>query len=119
MNDVLRELHRKMDEIIGRQERSLSVLTAIQVRRSDFLWEKYNIKLCDCQNTGGGRAPAAPAVAGGQPVDTIRRDEVAPKSYFHPYCNLPKGEIAIGRDKMGAPIWGHPNFRPKHQVNLK
>ena len=31
MNDVLRELHRKMDEIIGRQERSLSVLTAIQV----------------------------------------------------------------------------------------
>jgi len=59
MNDVLRELHRKMDEIIGRQERSLSVLTAIQ-------------------NTGaGGRAPAAPAVGGGQPaVDTIRRDEV-------------------------------------------
>ena len=33
MNDVLRELHRKMDEIIGRQERSLSVLTAIQVGR--------------------------------------------------------------------------------------
>merc|ERR1712130_446984 len=59
MNDVLRELHRKMDEIIGRQERSLSVLTAIQ-------------------NTGaGGRGPAAPAVGGGQPpIDTIRRDEV-------------------------------------------
>ena len=75
-----------------------------------FHEKKYNIKLCDCQNTGGGRAPAAPAVAGGQPVDTIRRDEVATKSFFHPYCNLPKGEIAIGRDKMGAPIWGHPNF---------
>ena len=31
-----------------------------------------------CQNTGaGGRAPAAPAVGGGQPaIDTIRRDEV-------------------------------------------
>ena len=30
-----------------------------------------------CQNSGGARgAPAAPAVAGGQPVDTIRRDEV-------------------------------------------
>jgi len=58
MNDVLRELHRKMDEIIGRQERSLSVLTAIQ-------------------NTGGARAaPGAPAAAGGAPVDTIRRDEV-------------------------------------------
>ena len=30
-----------------------------------------------CQNSGGARgAPAAPAVAGGQPIDTIRRDEV-------------------------------------------
>jgi hypothetical protein len=41
MNDVLRELHRKMDEIVGRQERSLSVLTAIQVRepvREPRIW---------------------------------------------------------------------------------
>lgn len=62
MSDVLRDLHRKMDEIIGRQERSLSVLTAIQ-------------------NSGGGRgtgsASGAPQVGGGGvPVDTIRRDEV-------------------------------------------
>jgi len=58
MSDVLRELHRKMDEIIGRQERSLSVLTAIQ-------------------NSGGRSTGGAPQVAGGgAPVDTIRRDEV-------------------------------------------
>ena len=30
MNEVMRDLHRKMDEIIGRQERALSVLTNIQ-----------------------------------------------------------------------------------------
>merc|ERR1719300_1943480 len=30
MNEVLRDLHRKMDEIIGRQERALSMLTSIQ-----------------------------------------------------------------------------------------
>ena len=30
MNEVMRGLHRKMDEIIGRQERALSVLTNIQ-----------------------------------------------------------------------------------------
>ena len=28
MKDVLNELHRKMDEIIGRQERTLSVISA-------------------------------------------------------------------------------------------
>ena len=124
MNDVLRELHRKMDEIIGRQERSLSVLTAIQVNAwacceqthphsvrswigdvrtwavvellpvltgssSPLLkygqlmfWKSPLYKTWNYvnhQNTGaGGRAPAAPAVGGGQvpPVDTIRRDEV-------------------------------------------
>ena len=53
MNEVMRDLHRKMDEIIGRQERSLSVLTNIQ-------------------NSGvrGGQGGAVPA------LDTIRRDEV-------------------------------------------
>merc|ERR1719461_429396 len=57
MNEVLRDLHRKMDEIIGRQERSLSVLTAIQ-------------------NTGG-RGSAPVQGGGGMPaIDTIRRDEV-------------------------------------------
>merc|ERR1719189_1415909 len=30
MNEVMRDLHRKMDEIIGRQERSLGVLNSIQ-----------------------------------------------------------------------------------------
>ena len=30
MNEVMRDLHRKMDEIIGRQERALSMLTSIQ-----------------------------------------------------------------------------------------
>jgi len=59
MNDVMRDLHRKMDEIIGRQERSLSVLTSIQ-------------------NAGGRALP--PAQGGAVPnlpaVDTIRRDEV-------------------------------------------
>lgn len=56
INDVIRDLQRKMDEIIGRQERSLSMLTNIQ-------------------NSGGARAPGQPQVAGA-PVDTIRRDEV-------------------------------------------
>ena len=59
MNEVLRDLHRKMDEIIGRQERSLSVLNNIQ---------------------SGGRAQvqagAGGGGGGGVPVDTIRRDEV-------------------------------------------
>jgi len=58
MNEVLRDLHRKMDEIIGRQERSLSVLSAIQ-------------------SSGGAVAAGGQAPAGGVPmVDTIRRDEV-------------------------------------------
>lgn len=55
INEVIRDLHRKMDEIIGRQERSLSVLTAVQ-------------------NSGAGGAKAG---GGAQvPQDTIRRDEV-------------------------------------------
>ena len=56
----MRELHRKMDEIIGRQERTLSLLS---------------------QQPAGGQAP--PPAAGGQqqahlpaPADTIRRHEV-------------------------------------------
>jgi len=59
MNEVLRDLHRKMDEIIGRQERSLSVLTTIQ-------------------NTGArsGGAPPAQGGAAMPAIDTIRRDEV-------------------------------------------
>lgn len=59
MNEVMRDLHRKMDEIIGRQERSLSVLTNIQ-------------------NSGvrGGQG-GAPVQGGAVPaLDTIRRDEV-------------------------------------------
>jgi len=62
MNDVLRDLHRKMDEIIGRQERSLSMLTSIQN-----------------QPRGGAVNAPPPQVSGGggmPPVDTIRRDEV-------------------------------------------
>ena len=58
MNEVLRDLHRKMDEIIGRQERSLSVLTTIQ-------------------NSGGrGGAPPVQGGAAVPAIDTIRRDEV-------------------------------------------
>jgi len=52
------ELTRKMDEIIGRQERTLSVVSGIQ---------------------GGQIAPGGggqPMGGGGIPVDTIRRDEV-------------------------------------------
>merc|ERR1719334_2155243 len=56
MNEVLRDLHRKMDEIIGRQERSLSVLTSIQNSRGGAPVQ-----------AAGGAAPA---------IDTIRREEV-------------------------------------------
>jgi len=60
MNEVMRDLHRKMDEIIGRQERALSMLTSIQNN--------------GVRTTGG----AAPQVQGGAvpAIDTIRRDEV-------------------------------------------
>merc|ERR1711872_109479 len=58
MNQVLRDLHRKMDEIIGRQERSLSMLTGIQNSRGT------------APGGGGGGG------GGGVPVDTIRRDEM-------------------------------------------
>merc|ERR1719481_1863050 len=57
MAGVLRDLHRKMDEIVGRQERALSMLTGIQ-------------------NTRGGGAPQVQGQGGAVPVDTIRRDEV-------------------------------------------
>jgi len=57
MNEVLRDLHRKMDEIIGRQERSLSVLTAIQ-------------------NSGVRSGGGTVQQGGGPALDTIRRDEV-------------------------------------------
>ena len=60
MNEVMRDLHRKMDEIIGRQERALSVLTNIQ-------------------NNGVRAVGGAPAQggAGAPAIDTIRRDEVS------------------------------------------
>merc|ERR1740122_157591 len=58
MNEVMRDLHRKMDEIVGRQERALSVLTNIQ-------------------NSGVRGGGGAPAQGGAMPaLDTIRRDEV-------------------------------------------
>ena len=58
MNEVMRDLHRKMDEIIGRQERALSVLTNIQ-------------------NSGVRGGGGAPVQGGAMPaIDTIRRDEV-------------------------------------------
>lgn len=60
MNEVMRDLHRKMDEIIGRQERALSVLT--------------NIQNSGGRSSGGGGAPVQ---GGAMPaIDTIRRDEV-------------------------------------------
>ena len=52
MKEVLASLHKKMDEIIGRQDRTLSVLAGGAP-----------------QQVGGGGG-------GGIPVDTIRRDEV-------------------------------------------
>jgi len=61
MAETVRALHNKMDQIIGRQEQSLSMLTQVQNTR------------------GGGGAPPPPQVPGGQqqpPLDTIRRDEV-------------------------------------------
>merc|ERR1711928_299522 len=56
MFDSLREIQKKLDEIVGRQERSLGLLSAVQT------------------NQGQQTAP----VVGGQavPVDTIRRHEV-------------------------------------------
>jgi len=58
MSDAMRSLNQKMDEIIGRQERSLSMLTSIQ------------------NKPGGGGQPQQQLGGGGAPVDTIRRDEV-------------------------------------------
>jgi len=55
MSGVLRDLHRKMDDMIGRQEKSLGVLTGIQ-------------------NTRGGVAQQGSQ--GAPAMDTIRRDEV-------------------------------------------
>lgn len=65
MKGVVTELHRKFDEIIGRQERALSILTAIQNGQ-------YAV---GAPAAGGGRQTAPPAVGGGG-GDTIRRDEV-------------------------------------------
>ncbi|KAJ4443884.1 hypothetical protein ANN_05671 [Periplaneta americana] len=57
MFEVLRELNRKLDEVVGRQERTLSLLSSVQA-------------------TGG--QPVATGQVPGQPmlVDTIRRHEV-------------------------------------------
>jgi len=62
MNEAVRNLNRKIDEIIGRQERSLSLLSTIQ----------------NSPGTGGGGPPPPSQIGGGGgvPVDTIRRDEV-------------------------------------------
>lgn len=46
IREVLTELHRKMDDIVARQDRSLQVLGAIQVKRD--LWNfltHYSIEL--------------------------------------------------------------------------
>jgi len=57
MFDSLREIQKKLDEIVGRQERSLGLLSAVQ--------------------TNQGQQAGQPAVSGqGAPVDTIRRHEV-------------------------------------------
>lgn len=56
MFDVLRELNRKLDEVVGRQERTLSLIAQVQVG--------------GVQMAGG--QPGAPA----QLIDTIRRQEV-------------------------------------------
>ena len=63
IHEVIRTLHLKMDEIIGRQERTLSLVSAVQ------------------NGLGGGQvAPATgqpPPVGGGTlPGDSIRRHEV-------------------------------------------
>ncbi|KDR19213.1 Protein ERGIC-53 [Zootermopsis nevadensis] len=57
MFEVLRELNRKLDEVVGRQERTLSLLSSVQA---------------------SGAQPVATGQVPGQPVlvDTIRRHEV-------------------------------------------
>jgi len=59
MAETVKTLHAKMDQIIGRQEQALSMLTAVQNMRG-----------------GGGGAPPPQVAGGAPPVDTIRRDEV-------------------------------------------
>ncbi|CAB4066398.1 LMAN1 [Lepeophtheirus salmonis] len=61
IKDTINDLHRKMDEIIGRQERTLSLLSA---GGQGF--------------AQGNQPPPMPqgGAGGGVPVDTIRRDEV-------------------------------------------
>ena len=58
MNEVLRDLHRKMDSIIERQERSLNLLSGVK------------------SGGGAGQPQVQGGGGGGVPVDTIRRDEV-------------------------------------------
>lgn len=56
--EVIRDLNRKLDEVIGRQERTLSMITAVQ-------------------STGGAPAPSGQAHTGGQvPMAQIQRHEV-------------------------------------------
>jgi len=61
MAETVKALHNKMDQILGRQEQALSMLTQVQNQRP------------------GGSVPPPPAQVGGTqlpPLDTIRRDEV-------------------------------------------
>ena len=39
MFDALRDIQRKMDEIVGRQERTLSLISTIQTNQSNFLYD--------------------------------------------------------------------------------
>merc|ERR1712080_395229 len=99
---VIRDLHRKMDEIIGRQERSLSVLTAIQ-------------------NSGGAVAAGGAKAGGGVPVDTIRRDEVnavlanqremVTAARDIKYNSGYKKTMKLGeKTKQALPVWTFPKF---------
>ncbi|XP_077993301.1 protein ERGIC-53-like [Glandiceps talaboti] len=55
IHKTIKDLHRKLDEIVGRQERTLSQMSVLQA------------------GGGGGGTPQA---GGGTPVDTIKRHEV-------------------------------------------
>ncbi|TRY68820.1 hypothetical protein TCAL_12897 [Tigriopus californicus] len=73
MKNVLSDLHRKMDEIIGRQERTLSMMSGIQWTKVFYKnvpkrMKSINAQLCAFVYWF--------PLKWGIPVDTIRRDEV-------------------------------------------
>ncbi len=76
MKDVLHELQRKMDEIVGRQERTLSLISQVLPVHSTHRF-RFLIRII---LQGGVQQVGGPAAGGGGgaaiPVDTIRRDEV-------------------------------------------